>query len=138
MVRAKNLVDFKVIPTQVAPSLRTLSRARNANKTQFWKCATCQLINVFLFPLPTDDIVSLNVCLGNFHHHYGKIGRNQICNQGGLLLKILCRSTFVGHMIIASNIPETFLLYYCYKAIQDQTEKSRQAIGKDSYLKRKR
>ena len=88
--------------------------------------------------ISTDDIVSQDVCLGNFQKHYGKTGRNQICNQGGLLLKILCRLTFMGHMIIASNIAETYLLYYCYKAIQEQTEKSRQAIGKDSYSRRKR
>ena len=86
----------------------------------------------------TDDIISQDACLGLFEQHYGKSGGNQICNQGVFLLKILCTLTAMGHMIISYNIPETFLLYFCFQAIREQTEKSRQAIGQESYTRRKR
>ena len=86
----------------------------------------------------TGDIISHDACLGYFEHHYGKSGGNKICNQGGFVLKMLCSLTALGHMVISYNIPETLLLYFCYKAIKEQTESVRKAIGQESYKNRKR
>ena len=69
-----------------------------------------------------------------------KVLLSNICtvNKGGIVLKILCWLTIMGHMIISYNIPETYMLYLCFKAIKAQTEKSRESIGQENYNRRKR
>ena len=88
--------------------------------------------------LATTDIISQDICLGHFEYHYDKPGGNQVCARGWLILRIWCWINAVEYLSIASNIPESYMLYYCFKAIQQQTEKSRQSIGQESYSTRKR
>ena len=59
-------------------------------------------------------------------------------NKGGIVLRILCWLTIMGHIIISYNILETYMLYLCFKAIKSQTEKSRESIGQENYNRRKR
>ena len=72
--------------------------------------------------LATHDVINQDACLGQFEQHYGKSGGFKICNQGGLLLKTLCKLTAMCHTIVSYNVPETFLLYFCFRAITEQTE----------------
>ena len=88
--------------------------------------------------LATTDIISQDICLGHFEYHYDKPGGNQVCARGWLILRIWCWINAFAYLSIASNIPESYMLYYCFKAIQQQTEKSRQSIGQESYSTRKR
>ena len=88
--------------------------------------------------MATTDIISQDICLGHFEYHFDKSGGNQVCARGWLILRIWCWITAFEYLSIASNIPESYMLYYCFKAIQEQTEKSRQSIGQESYITRKR
>ena len=40
--------------------------------------------------------------------------------------------------ILASNVPETILLFFCFRAIRAQTEKAEYMIAKETYTIRKR
>ena len=95
-------------------------------------------IGALIILLATTDIISQDICLGHFEYHYDKPSGNQVCARGWLILRIWCWITAVEYLSIASNIPESYMLYYCFKAIQQQTEKSRQSIGQESYSTRKR
>ena len=88
--------------------------------------------------MATTDIISQDICLGHFEYHFDKSGGNNVCARGWLILRIWCWITAFEYLSIASNIPESYMLYYCFKAIQEQTEKSRQSIGQECYSTRKR
>ena len=95
-------------------------------------------IGALVILLATTDIISQDICLGHFEYHFDKSGGNQVCTRGWLILRIWCWITAFEYLSVASNIPESYMLYYCFKAIQQQTEKSRESLGQESYSTRKR
>ena len=99
---------------------------------------TLSAIGTLLVLVTTDNIISQDACLGRYEYHYDKPAGTQTCTKGGIVLRILCWLTIMGHMIISYNIPETYMLYLCFKAIKAQTEKSRESIGQENYNRRKR
>ena len=84
------------------------------------------------------DNRSQNACLGNYELHFSESSGNKICTHGGFLRVTLCKFGLVLHVILCCNVIEAVLLFFCFKAIQEQTEKSLHMIGEKSYTRRKR
>ena len=84
------------------------------------------------------DNRSQNACLGNYELHFSESSGNKICTHGGFLRVTLCKFGLVLHIILCCNVIEAVLLFFCFKAIQEQTEKSLHMIGEKSYTRRKR
>ena len=60
------------------------------------------------------------------------------CNSGKGSLDNLCQISLAINFILTFNGFEAILLYFCYKAVKQQNEESREMIGQDHYQKRKR
>lgn len=85
----------------------------------------------------TPENRSLSACLGNYERHFVEIEGNKIRTIGTSMEKFLCKSSVIIANVLSSNILEAFLLYFCFKAIKKQTEKSANWIGEKSYRIRK-
>ncbi len=84
------------------------------------------------------DTATLSSCLGTYETHFVKSSGNKVCSFGTWIEQSLCKCSLLIHATLSSNIPEAFLLYPCFKAIQKQTEKSEAFLGKNSFAQRKR
>ena len=94
----------------------------------------------FTILLATKPTLTLQSCLGNYAVLYerdnGYIGTQ--CTMGNTLTNFLCKGSVIAHIIIASNIPESYLLFKCYNFIHNQTESVKHMIGEISYQRRRR
>lgn len=81
---------------------------------------------------------NLDACLGNYEVHFDEDLGNTVCIYGSFLRVFWCKIAVLIHMTLSSNVPEAFLLYFCFKAIQKQNEKVKELIGENHYIKRKR
>ena len=60
------------------------------------------------------------------------------CESSNAILQVVCGFSVIIHGILTCNVVEALLLYFCLKAIKDQTEESYDLIGPSQYKKRKR
>ena len=84
------------------------------------------------------DNRQMNACLGKYENHFNDPRGNQVCTHGGIIREGFCTVGIILHTILASNVPETILLFFCFRVIRTQTEKAESMIGKESYRIRKR
>ena len=90
--------------------------------------------------IASETSFTLQSCLGNYVLLYQRNGYAGLhCSQSGSrILNGSCYFFLVTYFVIASNIPEAFLLYKCYTKIQEQTESVHTLIDNISYHRRKR
>ena len=67
-----------------------------------------------------------------------QIFRTKVCTNGGIIREGLCTIGLILQTILASNVPETILLFFCFRVIRAQTEKAEYMITKETYTIRKR
>ena len=60
------------------------------------------------------------------------------CESHDQTRNIVCQISVIIHAIITSNLAEALLLYFCFKAINEQAESVSGLIGPTQYQKRKR
>lgn len=84
------------------------------------------------------DNRSLSACIGTYETHFQEKNGNLVCSRGGFYREAFCKLCVAFHTILSSNIPEAILLFFCFKAIQQQTEKSKALISENSFQSRKR
>ena len=80
----------------------------------------------------------MNTCLGKYENHFDEPRGNKVCTNGGIIRKGLCTIGLTLQTILASNVPETILLFFCFRVIRAQTEKAEYMITKETYTIRKR
>ena len=103
------------------------------------------MIVVFLIVNGSENSPTLLSCLGNYAYYDIKyINKNQdrkfashLCNSGSLVARVFCYLAHASFFLFANNITEAFLLYRCFKKIQEQTKSAKSIMGENSYMKRK-
>ena len=84
------------------------------------------------------DNRQMNTKIGKYENHFDEPRGNKVCTNGGIIRKGLCTIGIVLQTILASNVPETILLFFCFRVIRAQTEKAEYMITKETYTIRKR
>ena len=107
------------------------------------------MIVVFLLVNGSENSPTLSSCLGNYAY-YDRVGiapyinQNQdrkfashLCSSESLVARVFCYFAYASFFLFANNITEAFLLYRCFKKIQEQTKSAKSIMGENSYMKRK-
>lgn len=94
-------------------------------------------IGVFIL-LGSKPSQMLATCLGQYELSYNNIGKEMCTGNGDILVHLTCQVAKVFYLILSSNIFDGFLLYPCFKKINEQNEHIKSAIGENSYIKRRR
>ena len=103
------------------------------------------MIVVFLLVNGTENSRTLYSCLGNYaYYELEYINENQdrniasyLCKSGSLVARVFCWFAYASFFLFANNITEAFLLFRCFKKIQEQTKSAKSIMGENSYMKRK-
>ena len=85
----------------------------------------------------TETVVHLESCLGNYWLQFDRKGQ-KICSAGSIFEIWACKFSFVLNLAFSSNILESYLLYKCFKKIQEQTRSVQPMLDKVSYHRRRR
>ena len=62
---------------------------------------------------------------------------SHLCSSESLVARVFCYFAYASFFLFANNITEAFLLYRCFKKIQEQTKSAKSIMGENSYMKRK-
>ena len=103
------------------------------------------MIVVFLLVNGSENSPTLSSCLGNYAYYDRKyINKDQdrkfashLCSSGSLVARVFCYFAYASFFLFANNMTEAFLLYRCFKKIQEQTKSAKSIMGENSYMKRK-
>ena len=80
----------------------------------------------------------LDACLGTYEKNFFQTIGSEICSLGDSFQKFLCHISLGSYLILSSNVLEIYMLYSCFKAIKNQTDKVHELIGAKNYQKRRR
>lgn len=84
---------------------------------------------------PSQTLVS---CLGQYELSYNDFGRQMCTGNDNILVNLACQMAKFSYLFFSSNLAEGFLLYPCFKKINDQNEHIKSAIGEKTYTKRRK
>ena len=80
--------------------------------------------------------------MGNFELNFIRQGQIQTLNcddkESILFTHIMCKASFAGYFLFSNNILEAFLLYRCFKQINNHTEEVKSLIGEKTYIRRRK
>ena len=91
-----------------------------------------------LINLSTPSQWAFDVCMGKLDSIYlNESNGHKVCYSGESLLQVSCKIVVIIHSVVASNIPEAFLLYACFKYIRRHIDSSQSILGERQFEMRK-
>ena len=77
-------------------------------------------------------------CVGNSYYNFLSTDHKHCSLYENMFIKAACHSWTYLLMFLMSNIFDIIFVYFCAKAIEDQTEASKDMISKNEYVIRRR
>ena len=99
---------------------------------------TPTIIVIFLFN-GSNPQRTLNACLGQFELNYLETSTD-LCTleSASLFLRIGCWMAYILYFILSCNLAESYMLYRCFKKIEEQTNDSKDFLTLNSYIRRRK
>ena len=91
----------------------------------------------YAFVFTSEHTVGLDVCLGKGYFNFFS-NQVDLCSYDNIYAKGACMTLWIVYAIGSSNILDAYVIYYCLKEIRNSAEKTKQAIGPQAYINRKR
>ena len=77
-------------------------------------------------------------CVGKSYYNFLSTGHEHCSLYENMFSKAVCVGWTSFLILLMSNIFDMIFVYFCAKAIEDQTEASKEIISKNEYVKRRR
>ena len=99
---------------------------------------TPTIISILLFN-GSNPQRTLNACLGKFELNFVETSTD-LCTleSASSILKIGCWMAYILYFILSCNLAESFMLYRCFKKIEEQTNDSKEFLTIHSYIRRRK
>ena len=99
---------------------------------------TPTIITILLFN-GSNPSRTLNACLGKFELNFVETSTDLCTSESASsILKIGCWMAYILYFILSCNLAESFMLYRCFKKIEEQTNDSKEFLTIHSYIRRRK